>query len=218
MRADRKKSILFSKGFILSTILLISSVFIFTGCISMPGGYQQGPVGGNQSGQMHRQQGQNVYIMDQTSSYRGGQFTIRNQNGQTIIRVKGDLYSRGRRLSLTDNRGREIYYITQSGSGYNRSYRIYSRGRLAAKVYKKRTRNRETFYVKSKQGRDYTIQGNFMRRLYAFFYKRQQVAEVTKSSRQFGDKYRIKISPYQDSLLILAATVVIDMDSIYPGR
>ncbi len=221
MRADRKNSILYSRGFILSAVLLISSVLMFTSCISMPGGYR-GPVEPDASGEMTRSkhyQG-SIFFLDQTSLYRGGNFAIRNGKGRVVYMVRGNLFSRGRRVSVSTPNGRPLYYITSSGSGYSNKYRVYdSRRRWAAKIYKKRTRNYEQYYVNSRNGKDYKVRGNFMGRLYAFFYRGRQVAQIKKRRRSFSDNYVIEIDPYQNTLVILLTSIIIDMDNMrHPGR
>ncbi|MEN8222802.1 MAG: LURP-one-related family protein [Acidobacteriota bacterium] len=213
---DRKKTNFNRRGFILSAILLLSSVFIFTGCLSYPGGYR-GPVEPDSSGGMNRSkhyQG-SIFYLDQTSLYRSGNFAIRNARGQVVYMVRGNLFSRGRRVSVSTPNGRLLYYITSSGTGYSNRYRVYdNRRRWAAKIYKKRTRNYEQYYVNSRNGKDYKVRGNFMGRLYAFFYRNRQVAQIQKRRRGLSDNYVIEIEPYQNTLVILLTSIIIDLDNM----
>lgn len=204
---------------IFSLALLLSIMFIFTGCISRPGRYydQQDPGSRGRMNPNSYHSG-SVYYMDQISLYRGGSFSIRNDAGQVVYRVRGDLFSRGRRLSITDRNGRPLFYITRSSSRYNSSYKVYSHGRRIAKIYKKRSRNYDRYYINSRNGKDYTVQGNFMNRIYAFYYRGRQVAQITKRRRSFSNSYKIEIDPLQNNIMILIASIIIDMDNLYQRR
>lgn len=209
----------FSRGSsIFSLITLFGAVLILSGCLSLPGGYRghEDPTVGGRT--PHRQYAGNVYYLDNTSLFRSENFSIRNERGQVIFRTRGNFFSRRMQVTLIGRSGNEIFTITKRKSGYKSRYRIYQHGHLAAKVYKKRTSRYKKFYVKSRRGRDYIIQGNFMNRLYAFYYRGRQVAAVTKRRGGFSDKYRIEISPGQNDLMILATTIIIDMENMYRRR
>lgn len=218
MRAKKNYFNLSRGHYIFSLITLISALFILSGCISLPGGYQ-GHREPDQSGRVsHSQHNGNVYYLDHTSSFRGGNFSVTNERGQLIFRARGNFFSRGMRVTLVGRNGNELFSITKRRSGYKSQYKIYSHRNLVARVYKRRTSQYDKFFVNSRKGKDYTVRGNFTNRLYAFFYRNHQVAQITKSRRSFSDKYRIEISPQQNDLIILATTVIIDMENSYRRR
>jgi len=196
-------------------LIILSSILILSGCL----GYHDGPVEPDSSGRMSRapQNTGFVFYLDQTSFYRGGRFAIRNERGNVIFRVSGDLFTRGRQVAITDASGRTLYTITRGVSGSKIIYRVYSRGKWAAKVYKRITRNYEQFYVNSRNGKDYTVQGDFRNRIYDFIYRGRSVARIMKRNSPFADKYRIDIEPYQNTMVILLTAVIIDMDNITQG-
>ncbi len=216
MRAKRDYLSSGRGSFIISLIVVISALFVLTGCLSLPYGNPADPGSSGRTG--HRQSPGTVYYMDQTSAIRGGGFTIRNERGQVVFSIRGNFFSRSRRISLLDHRGRELFYITKTVSGPRNRYRIYSYGKLRAKVYKSRTSSYEKFYINAKRGKDYTVRGDFRNRLYSFYYKGRQIASISKRRRPYSDKYRIEISPFQDNLIILAASVIIDMDNSFRRR
>jgi len=201
-------------------IVIMSFMFIFSGCLSYPGGYR-GPVEPDSSGRMSRTktyQG-SIYYMDEISSYRGGKFAIRNDKGDVIFRVIGNLFSRNGRVTVTDMNGRALYDISRNSSQSKVLYRISSRGRWEAKVSKRRTNNYERYYVNSRNGKDYTVQGDFRNRLYEFIYRGHGVAQILKRNSLFANKYRIEIEPYQNTMVIILTTIIIDMENmIYPQR
>ena len=216
MRAKKNYFNLSREHFIFSLIVLMSALFILSGCLSLPGGgYREPDSSGGMSNRVHSG---SVYYLDNTSFFRRGNFSIKNERGQVMFRARGSFFSRGTRVTLVGRSGAELFTITKRRSGYKSQYKIYSHGSLVARVYKRRTSRYDKFYVNSRKGRDYTVRGDFMSRLYAFYYRNHQVAQVTKSRRSFSDKYRIEISPQQNDLLILATTVIIDMENSYRRR
>ena len=219
MRENKNHFILNSRISIFSLFSVMAIMFMLSGCISTPGRYQ-GQTDPRYSERMNpnRYHSGSVYYMDQISLYRGGSFSIRNVSGQVVFRVRGDLFSRGRRLSITDRNGRQLFHITRNSSRYNSKYRVYNQRRRIAKVYKKSGRNYDRYYINSRNGKDYTVQGNFMNRIYAFYYRGRQVAQMTKRRRSFSENYKIEIDPLHNNIMILIASIIIDMDNIHQRR
>jgi len=215
MGAVEKRTGFKVSGIVFSAITLITSVFVFTGCIHMPGDYRRpaGPVAGGShyGGKAHAG---TVFYLDRISRYRGGDFAIRNSLGQVMYKIRGNLYSRGRRLSVSSADGRLLYSISSRPSKYGQNYRIYSHGRWVAKIYRKRSRNNEQFYVNSRNGNDYKVRGNFTGRTYAFYHRGRRVAQTLKRSGRFSSGTVIEIDRYQNNIVILLTSVAIDMDNM----
>jgi uncharacterized protein YxjI len=76
---------------------------------------------------------------------------------------------------------------------------------------------RDRWTVKVKGGPDLEIQGNILDHEYRVGEGRQKVAEVSKKWFRLRDTYGVEIAPGQDDVVILAATVAVDMMA-HPGR
>ncbi len=201
-------------SFIFSLLALISVLVILSGCI-LPNGYPQRPEPDSSGRMSYTQHNGNIYYLDNASFFRRGNYSIKNERGQVIFRAKGNFFSRGMSVTLVGRNGSELFTITKKMSGYKSRYRIYSYGNLVANVYKKRTAMYERFYVNTRKGKNYTVQGDFMKRLYTFYYRGREVAEVSKRARSFSDKYKIEIAPNQNNFVILATSIIIDMENNY---
>ena len=76
---------------------------------------------------------------------------------------------------------------------------------------------RERWTVNVRGGPDMEIQGNLLDHEYRIELGRQRVAEVSKKWFRIADSYGVEIDPGQDDIVILAATVAVDMMA-HPGR
>jgi uncharacterized protein YxjI len=72
---------------------------------------------------------------------------------------------------------------------------------------------RERFTVNIEGGPDIDIQGNILDHEYRFEQGGRRVAEVSKKWFRLRDSYGVEIEPGQNDILILAATVAVDMIS-----
>jgi uncharacterized protein YxjI len=70
---------------------------------------------------------------------------------------------------------------------------------------------RERWTINLRGDPDLEIQGNILDHEYRIEQGRQRVAEISKKWFRLRDSYGVEIDPGQDDILILAATVAIDM-------
>jgi uncharacterized protein YxjI len=70
---------------------------------------------------------------------------------------------------------------------------------------------RDRWTIKVGNGPDMEIQGNILDHEYKIEEGRNKVAEVSKKWFRVRDSYGVEITPGQNDILILAATVAIDM-------
>ena len=66
-------------------------------------------------------------------------------------------------------------------------------------------------------GQDLEIQGNILDHEYSMEAGRHKVAEVSKKWFRLADTYGVEIEPGQNDVVILAATVALDMMA-HPAR
>ena len=70
---------------------------------------------------------------------------------------------------------------------------------------------RDRWVVKVGTGPDLEIQGNILDHEYTIESGRDKVAEVSKKWFRLADTYGVEVAPGQNDLVILAATVAVDM-------
>lgn len=152
------------------------------------------------------------YFMRQKLFALGEDFTIRDETGQDRFFVDGKVFSLGDRLSFQDMAGNELLVIQQRLLAWGPTYEIQRGGQVAAVVKKSLfTFFRCTFTVDVPGPDDLQATGNLLDHEYTFVRGGREVATISKRWFSAGDSYGVEIAEGEDDVLILAASVVIDM-------
>jgi len=155
----------------------------------------------------------NTYFLKQKFWSLPDRFVIRDAVGQPVFHVDGRFLSIGDRLRFFDTNGVERLTIRQKVLSLRHLYRIYRQGELWAKMTKPLRLFQEKYVIHVRRSPDYVIRGNLSGYRYAVFRAGRRVAEIAKRWPAWGDQYRVRVAPGQNDLLILAATVIVDMVS-----
>lgn len=149
----------------------------------------------------------------------GDDFYIENAAGQKAFKVDGKVLRVRDTLLFRDMQGNELCKIQERMVRVKDTMEIEGpRGETLAVVKKALiTPLRDRWTVKIKDGPDLQIQGNILDHEYRIGEGRQKVAEVSKKWFRLRDTYGVEIAPGQDDVVILAATVALDMMA-HPGR
>ena len=154
------------------------------------------------------------YVMKQKWIALGDDFTIQDENGVDRYFVDGKVFTIGDKLSFQDMSGNELATIEQKLLSLTKQYRIYRDGRPAATIKKKPfTLFRDVFELEDAAPGDLDATGDFLDREYAFTRDGRTVATVSKRFFSWTDTYGVDVAAGEDDVLILAATVVIDLVS-----
>lgn len=152
------------------------------------------------------------YIMRQKLFSWGDDFTIKTEDGQDAFFVDGKAFSLGNQLSFQDMSGNELAFIRQKLLAWGPTYEIYRQGEVQAVVKKALfTLFSCKFTVDVPGPDDLEATGNLTDHEYHFDRGDTTVATVSKRWFSWTDTYGVDIAEGADDLLILAATVVIDM-------
>ncbi len=151
------------------------------------------------------------YMMKQKIWAMGNDFTIKNENNESVYLIDGKAFSFGDKLSFQDSQGNELAYISQKLLSFKKCYEIYNDGELFAEVRKDFTLFRDKYTVDIPGPNDYEVRGDFFDHEYSFYRKGIEVAMVSKSYFTWSDVFGIDIIEGEDDVLILAAAVVIDL-------
>ncbi|HQY94186.1 LURP-one-related family protein [Caldilinea sp.] len=165
-----------------------------------------GPVGGAGGGA-------NRYQMTQRMVSIGDDFWIENERGEKVYKVDGKALRVRQTLIFEDRGGKELCKIQERMLRVKDSMEIEDAdGRQVAMVKKALiTPVRERWTVNLRGGPDLEIQGNILDHEYKIEHGRQRIAEISKKWFRLRDSYGVEIDPGQDDVLILAATVAVDM-------
>jgi uncharacterized protein YxjI len=143
----------------------------------------------------------------------GDDFWIENERGEKVFKVDGKALRVRQTLVFEDPTGRELCKIQERMLRVKDSMEIEdAAGRQVAMVKKALiTPLRERWTINLRGGPDLEIQGNILDHEYRIERGRDRVAEVSKKWFRLRDSYGVEIDPGQDDILILAATVAVDM-------
>lgn len=152
------------------------------------------------------------YVMRQKLISLGDDFTIKDEAGRDVYFVDGKAFSIREKLVMKDMAGNELASVRQKLLTIGKTYEIWRDGQLAATVRKQLfTLLRAKFEVDVPGPDDLEAQGDLLDHEYTFTRGGQVVARVSKRWFSFRDSYGVDIAEGEDDVLILAATVVIDM-------
>lgn len=151
------------------------------------------------------------YMMKQKLFSWGDDYYIKDESGDDRFYVDGKVFSLGNQFSFQDLAGNELCFIKQVLLSWGPSYEIYKGDQLWATVKKELfTFFNCRFEVDSGSGH-LEAAGDFMNHVYTFTRGDQPVAEVSMRWFTLADTYGVDIAEGEDDILVLAATVVIDM-------
>jgi len=153
-----------------------------------------------------------IYLMKQKLFAFGDDFAIKDDQGRDVFFVDGKVWSLGNQLSFRDMAGNELAHIRQKLLSWGPTYEVYRGDQLQAVVKKKLfTRLRHRFVVDVEGPDDLEARGDFLAHEYEFDRGDRLAARVSNRWFSWTDTYGVETAAGEDDVLILAATVVIDM-------
>jgi uncharacterized protein YxjI len=154
------------------------------------------------------------YLMRERILSWGDDFTIKTAEGQDAFYVDGKVFSFGDKLSFRDASGNELVRIEQKLLSIGPQYAIIRGGETVAVVKKHLfTLFKARFTVDVPGPDDLEAKGDFLAHEYTFERAGRDVARVSKRWFSLSDSYAVDINEGGDDVLILAASVVIDLVS-----
>ena len=159
------------------------------------------------------------YQMRQRLVSIGQDFNIDNERGEHAFKVDGKALRVRQTLLFEDPQGHELCKIEERMMRVKDTMAIEGPGGETLATVKKAiiTPVRDRWTVKVGAGPDLDIQGNLLDHEYTMEAGGHKVAEVSKKWFRVADSYGVEIAPGQNDVVILAATVAVDMMA-HPGR
>jgi len=155
------------------------------------------------------------YKMRQRLISIGDDFYIENEQGQKVYKVDGKVLRIRQTLDFKDMDGKKLAQIQERMLRIKDTMAIEDAdGKTVAEVKKALIAPlRDRYALRIKQGPDMKIIGNLLDYEYKIEEGGRKVAEISKKWFRFADTYGVEIAPGEDDVLILAATVALDMMS-----
>jgi uncharacterized protein YxjI len=153
------------------------------------------------------------YQMRQNLVSIGDDFWIENDRGQRIFRVDGKALRVRQTLIFEDAGGHELCEIQERMMRVKDSMEIEGPGGQRVAMVKKALISpiRDRWQVNIGDGPDLEIHGNILDHEYSFEGGSHKVAEVSKKWFRLRDTYGVEVAPGQNDVVVLAATVAVDM-------
>jgi uncharacterized protein YxjI len=153
------------------------------------------------------------YRMRQRLVSIGDDFWIETDDGQRAYKVDGKALRMRTTLKFEDPGGRELARIQERVARVRDSMEIEDADGNRLAMVKKALVSplRDRWTVTIGDGPDLEIQGNVLDHEYTFSDGGTPVATVSKKWFRVADSYGVEIAPDQEPVVVLAATVVVDM-------
>jgi uncharacterized protein YxjI len=145
----------------------------------------------------------------------GDDFTVENEQGQKVYKIDGKVLRIRQTLDFKDINGKKLAQIQERMLRIKDTMAIEdATGKTVAEVKKALIAPfRDRYAVRIRNGPDMKITGNILDYEYRIEEGGRKVAEISKKWFRFSDTYGVEIAPGEDEVLILAATVALDMMS-----
>lgn len=155
------------------------------------------------------------YRMRQSLISFGDNFWIENDRGERTFKVDGKMLRVRDTLYFEDMQGNRLCKIQQKLLAIRDTMTVEADNGESLATIKKALISpiRDRWTVKIEHGSDLTIKGNVLDFEYEIDDGDRKVAEISKKWFRLADTYGVQIEPSQNDILILAATVAIDMMS-----
>ena len=142
----------------------------------------------------------------------GDDFWIENDHGKKVFKVDGKALRVRSTLRFLDTQGNVLCQIQERKVRVKASMEIEdSNGRRLALVQKAMiTPVRPRFSIQIENGPNLNVQGNILAHEYTIEDNGRKVAQVSKKWFRVRDTYGVEVSPDQNDIVILAATVALD--------
>lgn len=147
-----------------------------------------------------------LYIKQKVFSWRD-KFTVKNESGDDLYAVEGELFSWGKRLHVLDANGAEAAYIRQKVFALFPRYLVEMDGREVCYIQKKFSFFKPKYEL---EGIPWRVEGDFWAHEYKVWDGERQVMGMSKHWFTWGDSYEIDIARNEDALLCLCIVLAVD--------
>ena len=142
----------------------------------------------------------------------GDDFWIEDAAGNKVFKVDGKALRARETFILEDAHGNEVSKIQEKKLTLRDKMEIEAGGRTVATIKKALISPlRDRFSIELEGGGELSAKGNVVDHEYEIERDGEKVAEVSKKWFRVADTYGVEMEPDQDPVIVLAATVALDM-------
>lgn len=157
-----------------------------------------------------------IYVLPKGGTSIKTEFAVKNEYGETVLKVEASKYSLRKRISIRDQYAIEIGHIQKKLLTPGTVYEIYHEKKLLASLKRKRWFFSKRYHITTADGDVYKARGNFKAIQYDIILGGHKVAHVSKDHAMRSENYGIAIvgraSPY---ICICAALIIEAVHGIY---
>lgn len=150
-------------------------------------------------------------IREKIWSFRDS-YHIKDEEGQIVYKIRGNLASEESDFNFLNPKSKKQCIRVQQRLHFP-EFKFFREGELVAEINKKDSWFRDKFVIKVENQEDLVITGVFWEKEYKFWIGKKLVATVSKEFWSTIDIYGVKVEPDNDTELILAAAITLDLMS-----
>jgi len=167
----------------------------------------------------HRQQFRNtqafffntnvLLYIQQKNFFWTDKFYVKNESGENLYLVEGELLSWGKRLHIFNSESKEVAFLKQRVWSWMPKYELFVEGDMKAEI------NRNFSFFKphyTVTGPDWDITGDFLAHNYVITQNGEAVVTISKKWLSWGDTYELDIKDSVNEVLALSVVLAIDAD------
>lgn len=151
------------------------------------------------------------YTLQQKLVAFGDDFSVFDESGAEAFFFDGKVFSIGKKIIVSAAGGQEIAVIRRKLFAIRPTFVVKQGGSELARIYKKLLTFRRSLVIDVPGPNDITIVGEVLEHNYQFNRNNSQIAEVSKKWFKGQDTYSVEVVNSNDALLVLCATVIVDL-------
>jgi uncharacterized protein YxjI len=157
------------------------------------------------------------YLLKQKLISFGDDFDVLDEQGRKAFYFDSKTGGFTAKIIVLSDKGEQLAVIKKKMFSFRPTYIVKKDGKELARIFKKAFSFRKSFIVDIPGPNDITVNGKFVEHGYLFYQDGRQIAEVSKKWFTGKDTYGVDIENPNNTLLILCASVIIDI-LCHPGR
>ena len=147
-----------------------------------------------------------LYLKQKVFSWKD-KGTVKNEYGEDVYTIEGEVISFGKKLHIRDASGTEVAFVRQKVMSLLPRFFVEVGGREVAEIVKKLSFLKPKYVV---NGLGWDIIGDFFAHDYEVVKNGQALISIHKKWMTWGDTFEIDIAPGTDAVVALAVVLAID--------
>jgi uncharacterized protein YxjI len=149
-----------------------------------------------------------LYIQQKIFSWTD-KFYVKNESGENVYLVEGELLSWGKRLHIFNSESKEVAFLKQKVWSWMPKYELFIEEEKEAEMNRKFSFFKPHYTV---TGPDWEITGDFWAHNYVISENGEAVVTISKKWLSWGDTYELDIKDPKNEILALSVVLAIDAD------